>query len=154
MFGLFKKQKERQPFKANRPFVWWIDDLEHRVCALIDDPDYGLDKVPWPDCEKVYLAIDKEFHDQEIKSKDQTIKQLEDALRDMGEALEFYGKWSSYSQGANFDSNGRYIINSDASYVDDNPPFRSCVYAGGKRARETLQKHSELLSKINKEKKG
>jgi hypothetical protein len=91
---------------------------------------------------------------KDIKAKYQTIKQLEDALRDMGKTLEFYGKWSSYSQGANFDSNGRYIINSDASYVDDNPPFRSCVYAGGKRARETLQKHSELLSKINKEKKG
>jgi membrane-bound lytic murein transglycosylase B len=60
---------------------------------------------------------------KEIKAKDQTIKQLEDALRDLSEALAWYAK----------DIDGFY---------DER---------GAGVARETLQKHSELLSKINEE---
>lgn len=64
MFGIFKKKKETvPPFKPNFPLTWWIDDLTHESCGLVDDPQRGLEKMPWPDCEKVYLAVDKEAYD-------------------------------------------------------------------------------------------
>jgi len=46
------------------PLRWWVDDLNHRVCGIVDDPIIGLDTIPWPDSEKVYIAIDEEYHNQ------------------------------------------------------------------------------------------
>ena len=39
--------------------VWWIDDISERVCAPVDHPEVGLEKMPWPDNEKVILAVPK-----------------------------------------------------------------------------------------------
>lgn len=86
---------------------------------------------------------EKVKHCEETKAKDQTIKQLEDALRDVGKALEFYAATSSWGGDSRLGSD---IDESDCTYVE-----KWCESIGGKRARETLQKHSELLSKINKE---
>lgn len=60
MFNFLKrKKKEKVKFTPKQPLEWWIDDLSHRVCALIDHPELGLDTLPWPDSDKVYIAIDK-----------------------------------------------------------------------------------------------
>lgn len=68
MFSFFKKKKkEVVKFTPSLPLTWWIDDLSHRVCALQDDPVHGLAKLPWPDCEKVYLAVDKDAYDRVVR---------------------------------------------------------------------------------------
>jgi hypothetical protein len=60
-----KKQKETpKTFTPSLPLTWWIDDLTHEVCGLVDDPERGLSKMPWPDCDKVYLAVNKEAYDE------------------------------------------------------------------------------------------
>jgi hypothetical protein len=64
LFSIFKKKKEPVRFIAKTPLTWWIDDVECRVCALVDHPTLGLDKLPWPDCDKVYLAVDKTAYDK------------------------------------------------------------------------------------------
>lgn len=67
MFNLFKKKVEKKRFTPSLPLTWWIDDLTHEVCGLVDDPDRGLSNMSWPDCDKVYLAVNKEAYDQAIK---------------------------------------------------------------------------------------
>lgn len=64
MFGIFKKKKTDPPkFTPSFPLTWWIDDLSHKACGLVEDPERGLSNMPWPDCDKVYLAVDKEAYD-------------------------------------------------------------------------------------------
>ena len=68
MFNVFKKKKTKESFTPSLPLTWWIDDLTHSVCGLVGDPERGLYAMPWPDCEKVYVAIDKTAYD-ELKSQ-------------------------------------------------------------------------------------
>jgi len=65
-------------FKPSKPLTWWIDDLSHRVCGLIDDPIYGLDKLQWPDYEKVYVAVDKREYDNIFNRLSEAIECLKD----------------------------------------------------------------------------
>lgn len=64
-------------YKPALPLIWWIDDLSHRTCGLVDDPIHGLNKLPWPDCEKVYLAIDKREYDKMKKALEYAVTELE-----------------------------------------------------------------------------
>jgi hypothetical protein len=83
LFSIFKKKKEPVRFIAKEPLTWWIDDVECRVCALVDHPTLGLDKLPWPDCDKVYLAVDKTAYDkleQENKMMRDEIKLYKECL--------------------------------------------------------------------------
>jgi hypothetical protein len=63
VINIFKKKKIKEPFTPSLPLTWWIDDLTHKVCGLVDDPERGLFNMPWPDCEKIYVAIDKTAYD-------------------------------------------------------------------------------------------
>lgn len=40
------------------------------MCGLVDHPQVGLDGMPWPDNEKVYIAIDKREYDRLAKEKE------------------------------------------------------------------------------------
>lgn len=77
---LFSK-KEKVKWKPQEPFTWWIDDLSHSVCALMDDPERGFNKIQWPDDEYVYIAIDKSFHDKKVAELENRIKELETSLK-------------------------------------------------------------------------
>jgi hypothetical protein len=80
LFSIFKKKKEPVRFIAKTPLTWWIDDVECRVCALVDHPTLGLDKLPWPDCEKVYLAIDKTAYD-ELEQENKMMRECIDEIK-------------------------------------------------------------------------
>ena len=86
---------------------------------------YGIHAFRNDEIKKVYEIIEDDL------IKDQRIQQLEDALKDMSEALV------KFEQIRRLDGNG----NEFEGY--------ECLLA-----RKTLQKHSELLTKINEEKKG
>jgi hypothetical protein len=97
LINIFKSKKDSKPFIPSRPLMWWIDDLTHEVCGLIDDPKRGLHNMPWPDNEKVYVAIDyTEYQKLEakIKLQDQRIENLLKAVNFYGEA----GNWSHASR--------------------------------------------------------
>lgn len=82
MFNLFKK-KEKPDFNPSLPLTWWIDDISHSVCGLVECPERGLANMPWPDCDKVYLAVDKTAYDallEENKTLKLQIKRQEDIL--------------------------------------------------------------------------
>lgn len=53
-------------YKPSYPLRWWVDDLSHRTCGLLDHPIYGIADMPWPDNEKVYIAIDESYHHQAL----------------------------------------------------------------------------------------
>lgn len=62
-----KMQKEKElieNFRVSAPLTWWINDLTHRTCGLVDHPTIGLRNIPWPDCDHVYIAIDKKHYDK------------------------------------------------------------------------------------------
>lgn len=64
-FLVDKKEEEiAKDWKPELPLRWWVDDLSHRICGLVDHPIVGLSDMPWPDNEKVYVAIDEEYHNQ------------------------------------------------------------------------------------------
>lgn len=65
MFSFFKKKKIK--FDPKKPLIWWVDGLSHRVCGLVDGPELGFDKMPWPDCDTVYLAVDKRYVDSLVE---------------------------------------------------------------------------------------
>ena len=58
------REEEKLDWKMEKPYEWWVDDLTHRVCAPLHHPIVGIKDMPWPDNEKVYIAIDKEYHNQ------------------------------------------------------------------------------------------
>ena len=91
-FWIFKKKKKITPVKQMNPKQWWIDDVSQRVCAPIDHPEVGLDKLKWPDCDHFHIAIDKEVYDKLQKENQELKRKLDLAI----EALEFYGDSSNY----------------------------------------------------------
>lgn len=89
----FFKKKELKPkvrFKPETPLTWWIDDLTHAHCGLVDCPERGLATLPWPDDEKVYLAIDKKVYD----AQERKLKAATAAL----ETLEYLHEGESYDK--------------------------------------------------------
>lgn len=83
----WKKKKEEVKFTPKRPFTWWIDDLTHRHCGIMDDPNFGFDTLKWPDTDKVYIAIDKKFHDEKVAELETEIAVLE-KLKEAAEKTE------------------------------------------------------------------
>lgn len=57
-------EEETNGYTMTKPYMWWVDDVTNRICAPIDHPHVGIDSMDWPDNEKVYIAIDKEYHDR------------------------------------------------------------------------------------------
>ena len=94
LFSIFKKKKEPVRFIAKTPLTWWIDDVECRVCALVDHPTLGLDKLPWPDCDKVYLAVDKTAYDK-IEQENKMMQELiSDWISFEQESIAKHGEYS------------------------------------------------------------
>ena len=107
------------------------------------------------DCDQSvgYTCVGCEFHklDGVIKQKNSEIATLKLALKELGEMGKFYAD----------EKNWRDIVAEEAindSHGLSEGCFDSIIYEdcendiGGKRARETLLKHKELLESINKEK--
>jgi hypothetical protein len=131
--------------------------LSKRVALWIADEDataQDLTNLCRSELSRVWIYLIKKINklEHESEDKDQTIQQLEDALRDTGEALEFYAnrfswEWSEHPSLEMYSGE----IRNDSSLVKykevDGEEYQN--HCGGKRARETLQKHSELLAKIN-----
>lgn len=79
----FKKKVDvLESYSPSRPLMWWIDDLSHEHCGLIDHPVRGWDKMPWPDNEKCYIAIDKSEYDKRVVEIESLQSQLKEALYD------------------------------------------------------------------------
>lgn len=76
----------------NRPLMWWIDDLSHEHCGLVDHPVRGWDKMPWPDNEKCYIAIDKTEYDKRVDE----IQSLQSQLKKAEKVLSWYADHNNY----------------------------------------------------------
>ena len=122
--NLFRKKikKEAKPFIPSKPLTWWIDDLSHEVCGLIDDPRRGLKNMPWPDCEKVYLAVDKREYDK-----------LKEALEIANEAIGFYTNVTNNPK--QYMRQGYIVYNLKKEIFID----------GGEKAREAQKQIKEVM---------
>ena len=84
------KPDPKENYIPKKPLIWWIDDLSHEHCGLIDDPVRGWDRLPWPDNEKCYLAVDKTEYDKVVE-KLKTLEQENERLKNKLGMFGAYG---------------------------------------------------------------
>lgn len=107
----------------------YIDELEDEIAKKDTEIEQIKKQASW------YLSLSpadkKSFGDLIVE-----LSQAKELIKEMRDALRFYGNPKRWDD--------RILID-----LSDTEATKESDHSGGKRARETLQKHSELLAKIN-----
>jgi hypothetical protein len=95
-----------------------------------------------------YLSVE---HGEEVDEKDKRITGLEAAFREMSEALEFYAAEKNWYCGTDKGLKVKdTVIDTDwGEFCEKTQKWLPDI--GGKRARQALLKHAEIISKIKGE---